>query len=90
MVELQLVKSCHGAKADHRERRKDWGTTLVAGVVEDAPRQRFRNAAVAWGPDGRVDADVLFLALVGLIASWAMQRVDPARWSPRSTKPAFG
>lgn len=31
-------------------------TTVVAGVVEDAPSRRFRNAAVAWGPDGRVVA----------------------------------
>ena len=31
-------------------------TTVVAGVVEDAPKRRFRNAAVAWGPDGRVVA----------------------------------
>lgn len=30
-------------------------TTLVAGVVEDVPLpRRFRNAAVAWGPDGAV------------------------------------
>ena len=28
-------------------------TTLVVGVVEDAPKRRFRNAVVAWGPDGR-------------------------------------
>jgi apolipoprotein N-acyltransferase len=28
------------------------GTTLVAGVVEDVGADRFRNAAVAWGPDG--------------------------------------
>jgi apolipoprotein N-acyltransferase len=28
--------------------------TLVAGVVEDAPDERFRNAAVAWAPDGNV------------------------------------
>jgi apolipoprotein N-acyltransferase len=31
-------------------------TTLVAGVVEDAGRTRFRNAAVAWGPGGRIVA----------------------------------
>ena len=30
------------------------GATLVAGVVEDAERGRFRNAAVAWGPDGAI------------------------------------
>jgi apolipoprotein N-acyltransferase len=30
------------------------GTTLVAGVVEDEAGRRFRNAAVAWGPDGSV------------------------------------
>ncbi len=28
--------------------------TLVAGVVEGAGPERFRNAAVAWGPDGAV------------------------------------
>ena len=30
------------------------GATLVAGVVEGAGPARFRNAAVAWGPDGRI------------------------------------
>ncbi len=29
-------------------------TTLVVGVVEDAGKTRFRNASVAFGPDGRV------------------------------------
>ena len=29
-------------------------TTLVAGVVEDVGGTRFTNAAVAWGPDGRL------------------------------------
>ncbi|HVM02523.1 MAG TPA: apolipoprotein N-acyltransferase, partial [Acidimicrobiales bacterium] len=28
--------------------------TVIAGVVEGAGADRFRNAAVAWGPDGRV------------------------------------
>jgi apolipoprotein N-acyltransferase len=28
--------------------------TLIAGIVEDAPNGRFRNAAVAFGPDGRL------------------------------------
>ena len=28
------------------------GATLVAGVVEDVDGDHFRNAAVAWGPDG--------------------------------------
>ena len=28
--------------------------TVVAGVVEDAGPDRFRNAAVAWGPDGTI------------------------------------
>ncbi|HYX44071.1 MAG TPA: apolipoprotein N-acyltransferase, partial [Acidimicrobiales bacterium] len=32
------------------------GTTLVAGVVEDTEPGRFRNAALAWGPDGVVVA----------------------------------
>jgi apolipoprotein N-acyltransferase len=32
---------------------RDLGATLVAGVVEDLPGRRFRNAAVAWDPQGR-------------------------------------
>jgi len=32
------------------------GATLVAGVVEGAGPDRFRNAAVAWGPDGGIVA----------------------------------
>ncbi len=28
------------------------GATLVAGVVQDEPDDRFRNSAVPWGPDG--------------------------------------
>ena len=28
------------------------GTTLVAGVIENTEPERFRNAAVAWAPDG--------------------------------------
>jgi len=32
------------------------GATTVAGVVTDAGPDRFRNAAVAWAPDGRVVA----------------------------------
>jgi apolipoprotein N-acyltransferase len=31
-------------------------TTVVAGVVEDVDPDRFFNAAVAWGPDGKVIA----------------------------------
>jgi apolipoprotein N-acyltransferase len=31
-------------------------TTLVAGVVTDTGDNRFRNQAVAWGPDGRIIA----------------------------------
>ena len=30
------------------------GTTVVAGVVTDAGPEHFRNAAVAWAPDGRI------------------------------------
>lgn len=30
------------------------GATLIAGVVEDVPGHRFRNAAVAWTPSGRM------------------------------------
>ena len=30
------------------------GASLVVGVIEGAGRDRFRNAAVAWGPDGRI------------------------------------
>ena len=32
------------------------GTTLVAGVVEDTEPRRFRNAALAFGPDGALVA----------------------------------
>ena len=32
----------------------DLDTTVIAGVVEDAPNGRFHNAAVAYGPDGTV------------------------------------
>ena len=30
------------------------GATLVAGIVEDVGPRHFRNAAVAWGPEGHV------------------------------------
>jgi apolipoprotein N-acyltransferase len=30
------------------------GATLIAGVVEDVPANRFRNAAVVWDPSGRM------------------------------------
>lgn len=33
---------------------RELGATLVAGVVEGAGPERFRNAALAWGPDGAV------------------------------------
>jgi apolipoprotein N-acyltransferase len=35
---------------------REVGATLVAGVIEGAGPDRFRNAAVAFGPDGRVVA----------------------------------
>jgi apolipoprotein N-acyltransferase len=36
---------------------RDLGATLVAGVVEEPPGgRRFRNAAVAWDPQGRIVA----------------------------------
>jgi apolipoprotein N-acyltransferase len=37
-----------------RELADDLDTTLVAGVVEDGSDGRFRNAAVAYGPDGEI------------------------------------
>ena len=36
------------------ELARSLGATLVAGVVEDVDGGRFRNAAVAWGPDGTI------------------------------------
>ena len=47
-----LVTSTEAAPLAALARRLD--TTLVAGVVEDAPGGRFRNAAVAFGPHGSV------------------------------------
>ena len=38
------------------EEARHSGATLVAGVVEDAGPDRFRNAAVAWAPDGAIVA----------------------------------
>ena len=37
---------------DLRELAEDLGATVVAGVVENAPDDRFRNMAIAFGPDG--------------------------------------
>jgi apolipoprotein N-acyltransferase len=34
------------------ELARELGATVIAGVIEDTPGGRFRNAAVAWGPDG--------------------------------------
>jgi apolipoprotein N-acyltransferase len=36
------------------ELARDLDATLIAGVVEDAGSERFRNASVAYGPDGEV------------------------------------
>ncbi|HEX2118015.1 MAG TPA: apolipoprotein N-acyltransferase, partial [Acidimicrobiales bacterium] len=36
------------------ELARSLGATLVAGVVEDVEGGRFRNAAVAWGPEGTI------------------------------------
>jgi apolipoprotein N-acyltransferase len=33
---------------------RDLDATVIAGIVEDADERHFRNAAVAWGPDGRI------------------------------------
>ena len=40
------------AEADLADLARRLGTTLVVGVVEDAPGGRFRNAAVGFGPAG--------------------------------------
>jgi apolipoprotein N-acyltransferase len=49
-VEREIRATPEGATLSELARAH--GTTLVAGVVEDVEGGRFRNAAVAWGPDG--------------------------------------
>lgn len=44
----------HGSALSALARSLD--ATLVAGVTESAPGGRFRNAAVAWSPDGEIIA----------------------------------
>ena len=51
-VEGPVAGTDEGAEVAEVARRT--GATLVAGVVEGAGSKRFRNAAVAWGPDGRI------------------------------------
>lgn len=51
-VEGPVAATAEGALAAEVARRA--GAALVAGVVEGAGTERFRNAAVVWGPDGRV------------------------------------
>lgn len=51
-VETDVAATPEGRRTS--ELARSLGTTLVAGVVEDAGLDRFRNAAVAWGPDGRL------------------------------------
>lgn len=55
---LDLERDLVGTPEDSRlaELALATGATLVVGVVEDVPGGRFRNAVVAYGPDGtRVD-----------------------------------
>lgn len=49
-VERAVAGTPEGATLS--ELARAYGTTLVAGVVEDVEGGAFRNAAVAWGPDG--------------------------------------
>lgn len=49
-VERAVAETPEGATLS--ELARAYGTTLVAGVVEDVEGGAFRNAAVAWGPDG--------------------------------------
>jgi len=53
-VDGALAGSTQGASMAGVARALD--ATVVAGVVTDAGPDRFRNAAVAWAPDGRVVA----------------------------------
>jgi apolipoprotein N-acyltransferase len=53
-VSRTVGRTREGADLARLARRLD--TTLVAGVVEDAGETHFRNAAVAWGPGGRIVA----------------------------------
>lgn len=49
-VEEEVGATPEGRTLSELARTMD--TTIVAGVVEDVEGDRFRNAAVAWGPDG--------------------------------------
>jgi apolipoprotein N-acyltransferase len=53
-VNRPVRETKEGEELAELARRLD--TTLVAGVVEDAGERHFRNAAVAWGPGGRIVA----------------------------------
>jgi apolipoprotein N-acyltransferase len=49
-----VARTAEGDELERLARRL--GTTVVAGVVEDLGAHHFRNAAVAWGPRGRIVA----------------------------------
>ncbi len=49
-VESEVANTPEGATLAALAR--SLGATLVAGVVQDEPDNRFRNSAVPWGPDG--------------------------------------
>jgi apolipoprotein N-acyltransferase len=51
-VEAEVATTPEGATLAALAR--SLGATLVAGVVQDEPGNRFRNSAVPWGPDGTV------------------------------------
>jgi apolipoprotein N-acyltransferase len=53
-VTRPVARTSEGAALAQLARRL--ATTVVAGVVEDAGKRRFRNAAVAWGPRGNIVA----------------------------------
>ncbi|MGH9266506.1 MAG: apolipoprotein N-acyltransferase, partial [Acidimicrobiales bacterium] len=51
-VERPVAETPEGRRLS--ELARSLGATLVAGVVEDVEGDRFRNAAVAWGPEGTI------------------------------------
>jgi apolipoprotein N-acyltransferase len=70
------------------------GATLVAGVVEDDASARFRNAAVAWDPRGRVVARYEKVRRVPfgeyVPARWLVGRLADLSRVPRDAQPGRG
>jgi apolipoprotein N-acyltransferase len=69
-------------------------TTVIAGVVEDQGSDRFRNAAVAWGPSGVIVArfDKVHRVPFGEYVPyrWIVEHLANLRLVPRDAVPGHG